>query len=61
VTKNLPELTRAYGAIEGLLRSPLLSQETRKMLEGFLAELDREIALAMGSKRKPKLPDIAAD
>jgi hypothetical protein len=61
VTKSLPDLTRAYTAIEGLLRSQLLSEETRKMLERYLAELDLDITKAMRAKRKAEGPDVAAD
>ena len=61
MTKSLPELTRAYTAIEGLLRSRLLSEDTRTMLERYLAELDLDIASAMRAKRNGKEPDMAAD
>jgi hypothetical protein len=34
-------------AIEHILRSPLISQTTRDKLEGYLSELEKEIAQAM--------------
>lgn len=40
---SLKELTNAYIAVEGLLRSPLLTDATRRGLEFFLIELDKEI------------------
>jgi hypothetical protein len=43
VSDRLKELTQAYVAVEGLLRSQLLSDLTRQQLERFLVELDRDI------------------
>jgi hypothetical protein len=47
VEKLLQGLTRDYLAIEGVLRSPSISPTTRQKLEGFLSELDKEIAQAL--------------
>ncbi len=59
---SLQELTRAYIAVEGLLRSPLLSETTRQQLELFLVELDMQIVEAMRKQMKePRPSDAAAD
>ncbi len=40
--KSLLDLTNAYLAIEGLLQSRLLSEETRQSLAEILEQLNRE-------------------
>jgi hypothetical protein len=47
VGKSLQELTTAYMAIEGVLRSALISQATRDKLEMFLSDLEKDIAKAL--------------
>lgn len=44
MSARLEELRTAYSAIQGLLRSPFLSLETRNVLQRYLAELKSEIA-----------------
>jgi hypothetical protein len=55
------ELTKAYFAIEGVLRSPLISPTTREKLEGFLTQLDTEIAAALKKQIHDNNSDVAAD
>jgi hypothetical protein len=57
----VPELTKAYFAIEGVLRSPLISPTTREKFEGFLTQLDIEIAEAIKNQIHDTDSDMAAD
>lgn len=44
VTKTLHELARAHLAVIAILESPLMSETTRRQIELFREELEREMA-----------------
>ncbi len=52
VPDRLKDLTRSYFAVEGLIQSPLLSEETREKLERFLAEINDEMATMLRDRRR---------
>jgi hypothetical protein len=62
VSKTLHDLTKAYLAVDGLLKSPLISFSTRRSLQVFLVELDQDIVRLMKAEIKDHpTRDEAAD
>jgi hypothetical protein len=56
VTKSLNELARVHLALSAILESPLMSQPTRRQIELFREELEREMANLRFQQMDPKLP-----
>ena len=57
----LSELTKAYTAVNALLRSGVISSDTRLQLQVFLIHLNQEINQAIGEQRNGDGNNVAAD
>ena len=57
----MSELTKAYMAINALLRSRVISSETRLQLQIFLIHLNQEINQAIAEERNGDGNNMAAD